>query len=60
MDDHAVPTAIPLVLGTVLMYSLVATRLGRANVTAPMVFVAVGVLAGGTGLGLAHATPDAH
>ncbi|MEU4596460.1 cation:proton antiporter [Nocardia sp. NPDC023988] len=61
MDDHAVPTAIPLlVLGTVLMYSLVATRLGRANVTAPMVFVAAGVLAGGTGLGLVHATPDAH
>lgn len=62
MGDHdAVHTAIPLLLlGAVLAYSLVARRLGRANVTAPMVFVAVGVLAGETGLGLVHLAPDAH
>lgn len=61
MDDHdAVHSAIPLLLiGTVLIYSIVVRRLDRANVTAPMVFVAVGLLVGETGLGLVPMTADA-
>ncbi|MFD3701908.1 cation:proton antiporter [Nocardia sp. NPDC058658] len=48
MDDHAAISL--LLLGAVLVYSLAARRLGRANITAPMVFVVVGVVAGNTGL----------
>lgn len=61
MGDHdAVHSALPLLLvGTILGYSMVPDW-GRANVTAPMVFVAVGALAGNTGLGLVPMAPDAH
>ncbi|HEY5858063.1 MAG TPA: cation:proton antiporter [Aldersonia sp.] len=62
MSEHqdAVGTAIPLLLvGVVLVYSVAARRLDRARVSAPMVFVAVGVLVGDTGLGLVAMDPDA-
>ena len=58
MDDQT--AILLLVLGAVLVYSITATRLARSNVTAPMVFVAVGVLAGDTGFGLVPLTPDVH
>ena len=43
----------------VFLYGLFSARIDRTVVTAPMVFVAVGVLAGPLGFGLFEAGPDA-
>jgi len=59
--DETIFSAIPLVLvGAVFVYSFVAARLDRAQISAPMVFVAFGVLIGANGLGLIKVDPGAH
>ncbi|PXW30311.1 UNVERIFIED_CONTAM: sodium/proton antiporter (CPA1 family) [Williamsia faeni] len=59
--DETIFSAIPLVLvGAVFAYSFVAARLDRAQISAPMVFVAFGVLIGANGLGLIKVDPGAH
>jgi sodium/hydrogen antiporter len=63
MGEHAgaAGAALPLLLvGTILVYALTCRWLERVGVTAAMVFVAVGVLVGTTGLGLVAVDPHAH
>lgn len=63
MSDHqeTIHSAVPLVLvGSVFVYSIVSARLDRARISAPMVFVAIGVLIGASGLGLVRVDPGGH
>lgn len=63
MGEHldTVHGAVPLmILGAVLGYVLVAHLLDRVHVTAPMFFVAVGVVMGDVGLGLVSVDPAEH
>lgn len=59
-EQHdTVQSTIPLLLvGSVLGYAFAARKLERLHVTAPMVFVAFGVLVGDWGLGLVSVEPD--
>ncbi|HEY9310727.1 sodium:proton antiporter [Williamsia sp.] len=63
MSEHqdTIHSAIPLLLvGAVFVYSILAARLDRARISAPMVFVAFGVLIGASGLGLIDVDAGAH
>ena len=62
MGEHhdVVRAALPLLpVGAMLVYALTARRLEQLGVTAPMVFVAVGVLVGDAGLGMVPVNPHA-
>jgi len=52
--------ALAVVAATYAVYALIERRLGSTPVTAPMLFVAVGLLIGPSGLGLLSATGDRH
>jgi NhaP-type Na+/H+ or K+/H+ antiporter len=52
-------TALAVVAATIFLWGAGSARLGRADVTGPMVFVSVGVLLTGTGLVRGDAEPEA-
>ncbi|WP_109522600.1 MULTISPECIES: cation:proton antiporter domain-containing protein [Nocardia] len=63
MSEHqdSIGSAIPLLLvSAVFVYSILSGWLDRARVSAPMVFVAFGVLIGESGFGLVRVDPGAH
>lgn len=51
-------SAVLIIMATVFLWALVSARLTRADVTAPIVFVSVGVLLAGVGLVDASTTPE--
>jgi NhaP-type Na+/H+ or K+/H+ antiporter len=51
-------TAVFIVTATIFVWGLVSARLTRADLTAPIVFVAVGALEGGVGLVDAPSAPE--
>jgi NhaP-type Na+/H+ or K+/H+ antiporter len=58
MHSDTIQGLVPLLLvGAVLVYVIAARLLDRANVTAPMFFVVVGVLIGDTGLNVVSVDP---
>ena len=52
-------TGVAVVLGAVLVYAVVAGKLDRWSITAPLVLVAVGAVLGDSALGIVHVTATA-